>query len=188
MEWTAADLPDVFVLANDRGWTEAELATLREGLELVRPVPEESVRLVAAGEDDATSRLQVGLGEGLELFLDLAGADLADRVVEPLKRFLAHHARDAGLDAHRVAVTGLHRDVEVLVVVEDDDPDEVARALERWPGVLELVDGIVDQHGPDQVRYVDVTWEPVVGAWVVRETMLAAGEVLPGPVFESTAP
>lgn len=186
MERAADDLPDVFILANDRGWTEAELATLREGLELVRPVPADAVRIVAAGDDD-TSRLQVGLGDALELFLDLAGSDLADRVVAPLSRAVRHHAGAPGVEGHRVALTGIHREVEVLVVVDEDDPEEVARALDRWDRVLDLVDGVLDERGPEHIRYLDVSWTPPVDAWVVRETMLATGEVLPGPVFEREA-
>lgn len=187
MDQPPEDLEETFLLANDLGWTTETLARLREGVELVRPVPDDAVRVLPAREGETTSRIQVALGEGLAVFLDRAADELADAFVQPLKDALADHAERPGVEAHRVALSGLHRDVEVLVVCDDADADEVQRAVDRWGDVRELVDNVLDNRGPGNVRYLDVAWAPPVRAWVVRETMLVTGEVLPGPVFEREA-
>lgn len=187
MDQPPGDLEETFLVANDLAWTAKDLATLREGVELVRPVPDDAVRVLPAQEDETTSRIQVALGEGLGPFLDLVGDELAAAFVQPLKDALDDHAATPGIEDHRVALSGLHREVEVVVVADDVEVDEVQRAVDRWDEVLELVDNVLDKRGPENVRYLDVHWAPAVESWVVRETMLVTGEVLPGPVFEPEA-
>lgn len=174
------DAEQVFLLANDVGWTEADLEVLRGALELLFPIGDDAVRIVPEAPSDA-STLLVGLSDHLETFLDVADSDLGDRFLGPLLDAVRRHDAETGIGVHRVRWTGIHREVEVSVVV-DGVPDEMQAAFIRLHDALDLLDALLDRH--DDVRRIEVGWEPAVDAWVQREVQLVHGEVLPGPVFE----
>lgn len=173
------DAGQVFLLANDVGWTGADLDVLRGALELLFPIGGDAVRIVPEAPAD-TSTLLVGMGPHLETFLDVADADVGERFLQPLLDAVRRHDAETAIDDHHVRWTGIHRDVKVSVVV-DGRPEGLEDAFPRLHDASELIDAILDRH--DDVRRIEVAWEPAVAAWVAREVQLVHGEVLPGPIF-----